>query len=103
MVSQQAIQAAQIGVAALFDRHVHTAGERPAIESARLSLSYSQLDLRSRRLASLLHADGVRPGDRICILSENDPDFLVLSVAALRLGATVATPNPRLAVAELAH
>ena len=103
MASTLALEAARLGTQALFDRQLRAGGERPALHSQRLSLSYAQLDARSRRFGALLQADGVVQGDRICILSENDPDFLVLSIAALRLGATVATPNPRLAVGELAH
>ncbi len=103
MTSPLAHEAKQMGALALFDRQVRAGGGNPALQSERMSLTYAQLDARSRRLAALLRADGVMPGDRVAILSENDPDFLVLCVAALRLGATLATPNPRLAVVELAH
>lgn len=102
-ITQATFEASQLGAAALFDRQVRSQPTRLALESERLSLTYAELDARSRRLAQALQRDGVIPGDRIAILSENDPEFLVLSLAALRLGATLATPNPRLAVAELRH
>lgn len=102
-ISQAPVDASRLRVAALFDRQVRCQPDRLALESMRLSLTYGQLDARSWRLAQALQQDGVGVGDRIAVLSENDPDFLVLSLAALRLGATLATPNPRLAVPELRH
>ncbi len=87
----------------MFDRQVHLNGSRTAVESARMTLSYAQLDERARSLAHALAQAGVVRGARICILGENDPEFLVLFIAALRLGASVATLNPRLAIAELRH
>jgi len=90
-------------ISALLDRQIKLFPHKPAIASARLSLTYEQLNVRAWRLARILWQADVRPGDRICILSENDPDVIVLFVAALRLGATVATLNPRLAIAELEH
>lgn len=97
------IAASLLSMLAMFERQVRLRGERCAVASARLTLSYAELDQRGRRLAQVLHEVGVGAGDRICILSENDPEFLVLSIAALRVGASVATLNPRLAVSELCH
>ncbi len=103
VANELALNAALLGPAALFQRQVQRRPGAPALQSARLSLSYADLDQRARRLAAHLHAAGVRPGDRIAILSENDPDFVVLCIAALHLQAVVATPNPRFAANELAH
>ncbi len=90
-------------LAAFFERQVRLRGDQMAIESPSLCLTYAELDARARRLAQVLARLGVVQGDRICILSENDPDFLVLSIAALRMGVSVATLNPRLARAEIGH
>lgn len=95
--------ASALPLVAHFDRQVRLRGSRTAVESARLSLTYAALDARADRLAQVLREADVQRGERICILSENDPDFIVLCIAALRLGATVATLNPRLAVGELRH
>ncbi|QJW85169.1 AMP-binding protein [Ramlibacter terrae] len=77
--------------------------DRPAVESPRLSMTYGELQQRALRLQARLQQAGVRRGDAVCILSENDPDFLTLSIAALRIGAPVATLNTRLLVPEIAH
>lgn len=95
--------ASALSVPGLLDRQIRLCADKTAVASARLALTYAQLDARARRMADVLRQAGVRAGDRVCILSENDPDFLVLCVAALRAGVTVATLNPRLAGAELAH
>lgn len=65
--------------------------------------TYAELAERSGRMATLLHDRGLRAGDRVCILSENHPLFVLLTLAAMRLGLVVATLNPRLAASELAH
>lgn len=98
-----AIQASAMQIATMFDRQVQLQGARLAVESKRLSLSYLELDRRAWRLARVLQDSGVGRGDRVCILGENDPEFVVLSIAALRLGACVATLNTRLTSSELGH
>lgn len=90
-------------IADLFDRQVGLRGDATAVESARLQLSYAALDGRAWRMVQWLLDAGVCSGDRVCVLTENDPDFVVLSIAALRLGVVVATLNPRLSEAELRH
>ncbi len=95
--------AAQLPLAAWFQRWVRTAPQRTALEWAGRNWSYGELDERAARLAALLAARGVREGDRLCLLSENHPVFVVLALAAMRLGLVVATLNPRLSPAELAH
>ncbi|MBL8363074.1 MAG: AMP-binding protein [Rubrivivax sp.] len=95
--------AAQLPLHAWFDRWVRVDGTRTALAWAGRRWSYAELDDRAARLAALLQGRGVREGDRIAVLSENHPAFVWLALAAMRLGAVVATLNPRLAAAELAH
>ena len=102
-VSDALHQATWLDPFALFERQVILRPTAVAVESRRLTLDYAELSARADRLAAQLASRGVQEGERICILGENDPDFLVLSVAALRLGACVAALNPRLAVPELLH
>ncbi|CAN5440647.1 long-chain fatty acid--CoA ligase [soil metagenome] len=102
--AQRLVRAAsRLSLVACFDRQVRLHGSRIAIESDGLEWTYAGLDRRAGRMAARLVREGVGRGDRIAMLSENDPDFLVLAIAALRLGAAVATLNPRLARAELEH
>ena len=95
--------AARVPLVRLFERHVRYTPDRIALEAGELRLTYAQLSERADRLAALLRGHGVARGGRVCILSQNHPACILLAVAAMRLGAVVATLNTRLAPAELAH
>ncbi len=96
-------RAARLSLYGLFEKQCRLHPARPALAHLDQIVSYADLRQRAERLAALLHGQGLRPGDRVCILSENHPIFLELSLAALRLGLIVATLNWRLAPRELAH
>jgi len=58
------------------------------------SISYENLQETAERLAARFYNDyGVRPGDRIAIYSENSSEFVVVVLAAFRIGATIVTVN----------
>jgi long-chain acyl-CoA synthetase len=62
-------------------------------------LSYAELSVRAECLAAYLHVDlGVRPGDRVAILTPNRLEVPILVLALLRLGAIVVPLNPGSAV-----
>jgi acyl-CoA synthetase (AMP-forming)/AMP-acid ligase II len=90
-------------VGSLFAAQARLHPERVAVVDGARALGYGALDERSRRLANVLAARGVRHGDRIALLSENRLEVLELFLAAARLGAIVACQNWRLAPPELAH
>jgi acyl-CoA synthetase (AMP-forming)/AMP-acid ligase II len=58
---------------------------------------------RVERLAAGLRRAGIKPGDRIGILSQNNLEFVDLYGAAARLGAIVASINWRLSAEEIAY
>jgi len=90
-------------VARLIRQQCRVHGSRVAIEDGKRSLRYAELEDRTRRLATVLAARGVGPGDRIALLSENRLEVLEVFVAAARLGAICAVQSWRLAAPELAH
>lgn len=49
-------------------------------------VTYGELEARSRQLAQLLHAEGLRPGDHLAILLENHPRYFEVFWAAMRAG-----------------
>ena len=49
--------------------------------------SHDEVAERSDRIASGLHALGVKPGDSVCMLMRNDIAFVEAAYAAMRLGA----------------
>jgi len=66
-------------------------------------MSYSELDLASRRVAQGLAALGLGKGDRIGLLALNCPEWLVLFFACARLGAVAVAMSPRYRASELGY
>ncbi len=69
--------------------------DKPAVVHAitRETVTFSELNDRSNQLAQLLWADGLRPGDHVAILMENNLRFFEVVWAALRSGLYLTTIN----------
>jgi fatty-acyl-CoA synthase len=67
------------------------------------TVSYAQLDDRSRRFASALRSRGVSPGDHIAILMENNARYLEVAWAAQRSGLYYTAINSHLRQAEVQY
>jgi fatty-acyl-CoA synthase len=65
------------------------------------SLTYAELAGRSRQAAAVLAELGVGPGDAVGLLAPNSAQWIVLTLAAIRRGATVHTFNTWVRPAEL--
>ena len=52
-------------------------------------ITYAQMAMRIRHVASGLIRSGVKPGDRIAILMENRPEWAVIDYAVLSVGAVI--------------
>ncbi|HVP29893.1 MAG TPA: AMP-binding protein [Myxococcota bacterium] len=66
-------------------------------------VTYRELDERSNRLAQLLHASGLRPGDGIALFLENHPRFFELAWAAQRSGLYYTAISSRLTAPEVEY
>jgi long-chain acyl-CoA synthetase len=77
--------------------------KRAAVRLDDLVLTYEELDERSARVAALLTARGVGPGDRVALMLPNVPQFPVLYYGALRAGAIVVPMNPLLKAREIEY
>jgi long-chain acyl-CoA synthetase len=77
-------------------------GDRIALKLDDAELSYALLDEGSARVAGLLRAKGIAPGDRVGIMLPNVPYFAVVYYAILRLGAVVVPMNVLLKGREVA-
>ncbi len=66
-------------------------------------VTYRELDDESNRLAQLLHAAGLRPGDHIAFAAENHPRYLQIAWAAQRSGLYYTAVSSRLAAEEMAY
>lgn len=75
--------------------------EAPAIAYFDATLDYGEVDRLSDALAGWLAARGVSAGDRIAVILQNVPQFVVASVAVWKLSATVVSLNPMYRQREL--
>ncbi len=100
---RQPIDASRTTVYNLFRMRATHRPDALAIEGEARSLTYGELFDEVNRLAITLWNLGIRRGERVAIVSENRPEYLILQLAAARLGAIVACPNWRLALPELQY
>ncbi|MCT9933395.1 acyl-CoA synthetase [Planotetraspora sp. A-T 1434] len=79
--------------------------DKPAVIMAATGrvVTYRQLDEESNRLAHLLRAAGLRPGDHVAFMLENHPLFLAVAWAAHRSGLYYTAVSSRLQSEELAY
>jgi fatty-acyl-CoA synthase len=64
-------------------------------------ITWAQLEDRVAGAAAALHDLGVGPGDRVALISENDPRVFEVQFACMRLGALFVPLNWRLHVSEI--
>ena len=72
----------------------------PCLTMGDVTLSYGQAQELSWRVARALAASGVRPGDKVAILSANDPVAFCCVFGIARAGAVWCPVNPRNEAAE---
>jgi amino acid adenylation domain-containing protein len=103
-VSPRARPAAGRSAGPLLHERVSAACEAWASETAVVMgsqrLSYEELERASNRLARMLIAQGVEPGERVCLLQPKTPAAIVSMLATLKAGAVyvpidVASPAAR--------
>jgi long-chain acyl-CoA synthetase len=76
---------------------------RPALAFADGELSFGELDAASARVAGMLRARGLRPGDRVGVMLPNVPQFAMAYYGVLRMGGVVVPMNPLLKPREVEH
>jgi long-chain acyl-CoA synthetase len=78
-------------LAAMFFDQAGSLGDRPFLWAKRdgrfQPVTWRQAAAQTARLTADLQAHGVRPGDRVMLLSENRPEWLVADVAIMAAGA----------------
>ncbi|MGW9136328.1 long-chain-fatty-acid--CoA ligase [Streptomyces sp. NPDC055681] len=93
----------QVNLADLLSRTAVTHGARIAVELGDRSLTYAELDTLAGRVAALLTARGVTPGDRVAVMLPNLLEFPALYYGTLRAGAVVVPMNPLFKAREITH
>ena len=66
-------------------------------------LTYQEVDELSDSLAGHLAARGLRRGDRVAVLLQNSPHFVLALLGAWKAGAVVVPVNPMYKSGEVAH
>lgn len=84
-------------------RHATQRPDAAAVKQGPTVLSYAALDDASARVARLLDARGVQPGDRVGVIMPNVAYFPVIYYGILRLGAVVVPTNPLLKAGEISY
>jgi long-chain acyl-CoA synthetase len=77
-------------------------GDATALKLDDVEVSYAMLDAASARVAALLRAKGVEPGDRVGVMLPNIPYFGACYYGILRAGAVVVPMNVLLKGREVA-
>jgi long-chain acyl-CoA synthetase len=91
-----------LNLASIVTASARRSPDAPAIRLGETQLSYSELDDRSARLAALLDAKGVKPGDRVGVMLPNVPEFPIAYYGVLRAGGVVVPMNVLLKRREIA-
>ena len=87
----------------LFDTAVAQYHDNPCTRFLGKAMSYGEMGDLTERVAAGLHANGLKPGDKIGLLLPNCPFFIAFYHAALKLGCVVVNFNPLYTVEELEH
>ena len=83
--------------------------DRPALSSKLsgskewVTLTYKEVAEQVKQVSLGLRALGVGPGDRVALLSENRPEWVIADLAALAAGAATVPVYPTLPASQVAH
>ncbi|MFI6349309.1 class I adenylate-forming enzyme family protein [Streptomyces sp. NPDC050560] len=86
-----------------FRAHAAAAPERTAVAYFDGRLGYAEADALSDSVAGHLAARGLVPGDRVAVVLQNSPHFVLALLGAWKAGAVVVPVNPMYKSAETAH
>ena len=78
-------------------------GDAPALLSDAQTLSYRELQARADHYTGWARAQRLAPGDAVCLLMPNCPEYLAIWLGIARIGGVVALINTNLAGDALRH
>ncbi len=92
---------ASIGL--LVEQHASRTPSHPALLFEDQSWTYAEFNAWANRIASVLRAQGVKPGDAVAVLMENRPEVLASVTAIVKLGAVAGMINTNQRAEVLTH
>ncbi|MEM8961335.1 MAG: AMP-binding protein [Acidobacteriota bacterium] len=90
-----------MNVVELFDRAASRVPAKPALIAGK-SITFSELQSRSRRIASGLRDTGIEPGDRVIVMVPMSTELYAVLMGVLRLGAVAVFVDPWIGARQLA-
>lgn len=86
-----------------FDRWVHDQGDAECLHYFGRSIDWNEADRLSRGIAARWMEWGIQPGDRIGLLMQNIPQYVLSMLAAWRLRAAIVPMNPMFRAKDIAQ
>jgi fatty-acyl-CoA synthase len=102
MTTSDVTRARQHSVGDLLHRTARRYPDKPAVVAGELRVTYAEFDVAVNRAAHAMSARGLRPGDRLALLSHNCFEFAVLVFATAKLGVVLVPVNFMLGADEVA-
>ncbi|MGO2884282.1 AMP-binding protein [Psychrobacter celer] len=87
----------------VFERNFRRYGQKPAYICMGASVSFKQLDLYSRQIASYLQSLGLVKGDKVGVMMPNILQYPVVALGIIRAGMVLVNVNPLYTSRELSH
>src|SRR5688572_15464068 len=87
----------------LFEQSIAKYRDRPAFPSMGKTITFDELDKRSRDFGAWLQAKGLAKGARVAIMMPNCLQYPIAMFGTLRAGCTVVNVNPLYTPRELEH
>jgi crotonobetaine/carnitine-CoA ligase len=87
----------------LLRRAVATDPDHPMLVTNEVEISYGEFDAATNQVARFWRARGVAAGDRVVVMMDNRPEFLLAWFGLAKLGAVLVAANPRFQEAETGY
>lgn len=87
----------------VFERNFEQFGNKDAFVCMGASLTYRELDIKSRQIAAYLQGLGLKKGDNVAVMLPNILQYPVCMIGILRAGLTLVNVNPLYTSHELEH
>jgi fatty-acyl-CoA synthase len=87
----------------VIELHAASQPDRPALLSDKETFSYGMLADRINRYARWALQAGIKPGDTVCLLMPNRPDYVAAWLGIAKAGGVVALINTKLVGRSLSH
>ncbi len=88
---------------AMIDETLKEFASRPAFSCMDKTLTFSEIDVKSRQFGAYLHSRGLEPGDKIALMMPNLLQYPIALFGALRAGLVVVNTNPLYTPREMRH